>query len=550
MKKRLIKFFAVISAILICFGAVACGEKGSKDANTLRIFTYTGDEYDGIRKDSVLNAIEEKTGFKLKFEGASTADYWTKLSPKMNTGDYPDIMWVEDSNSNFLAWANPKQDLLWNIDELLLGNEERYPYLSKLVYSNQYVNLMFYDGHYIVPYVNTATAWAIYYRADWLVEAGFVDENGNAKAPETLDEFEAVMKAFTGNNLFRNGTSGQTWGISPNTDAFYTNALYGAFDVTPDWDIDDAGNVTYMYTNEKIRPYLKWMNAMYEKGWIHPTFNQNKAFLDRDIWYSGKVGCIMTNGEAHMEWVVGNLLTSDPAAEVIVGPPLKGTGNTSPLTGCVLGVKDSQGFSNWGGYYGGYVISKNVADPYKALDFLEYMVSPEGSMLRLYGIKDKHYSIDDGKFTANLEGRNAERSKLFATVTEEDGSTSYAGLHKVGSLFGYAVDWDHYEETGEIVVGTDISSLYPKYKTLVSNALEYAKILKTPKLLNVTAYPASINSAMNQVMDIANSYINPVIMGQKNLNSDWNSMLADCNGAGYANVKAVIKETAKSLGII
>jgi len=540
-----------LSALMLFSGATACNKGTQRAENELLIFTYTGNEYDSVRKDSVWEAIEEKTGFTISFQGASTANYLQSLNPKMNNLEFPDLIWVDNGSTSFVNWANPKQDMLWNLDELLLGNEERYPYLTKLVYSDQYKNITYYDGgHYFIPYVNTATAWAIYYRADWLKEIGFVNEDGSARAPVTLDEFEEVMKGFTAKDKFDNQ---QTWGISPNTDAFYTNALYGAFDVTPDWDIDEGGNVTYMYTNEKIKPYLEWMAAMYKEGWIHPTFNENVSFNDRDLWYAGKVGCIMTNGEAHMEWVIGNLQDVYPDAEVIVGPPLMGTGNVSSLTGKTLGVKDSCGFSNWGGYYGGYAIPKdydNLDKAAKILDFMEFMISPEGSMLRQYGIEGTHYDIVDGGIVIDTAKRASERVSYFGEVTEKDGSSTLSGLHKIGSLFGYSVDWDHYDETGEITVGTDIGSLYPKYKELVNAALDYAKILKTSKLLNVTAFPDTVNTPMSSVKDLSNSYINPVIMGNKNLTTDWDKMIADCNAAGYGDVQKIIAEVSRELGII
>ncbi len=542
-----------MSAVMLLTTATACNGKGggSRADDELSIFTFTGNEYDNVRKDAAWKALEEKTGFTISYQGASTANYMQSLNPKMNNLEFPDIIWINNDTQSFLNWANPSQDLIWNLDELLLGNEERYPYLTKLLYSDQYKNMSYYDGgHYVVPYVNTATAWAIYYRGDWLKQIGFVNDDGSAKVPTTLDEFEQVMKGFTGMNKFDNQ---QTWGLSPNTEAFYTNALYGAFDVTPDWDIDEAGNVSYMYTNEKIKPYLDWMSAMYKEGWIQPTYNENKSFADRDPWYAGKVGCIMTNGESHMEWVVGNLLDVYPDAEIVVGPPPVGTGHTSELTGKVLGVKGSSGFSNWGGRYGGYAIPKDYKNKDKApriLDFLEYVISPEGSMLRLYGVEGTHYHMEDGKVVIDIEKRASERVSHFGKVAMPDGTSSLGGLHKIGSLFGYAVDWDHYESTGEIVVGTEIGSLYPRFEKLVSAAVEYAKTLKTSRLLNVTAFPTTISKKTLAVQDLATSYINPVIMGKKNLTTDWDKMIKDCNDAGYGDVQKIMRESCLELGII
>ena len=554
------KFFGLVSAVIasaIAFSAAACAPSNpTNEAGVVRIFTYTGQEYDSVTMDSVMTAIEEEVGLEIRFEGASEEDYYTRLTPMMGSGDWPDIIWSDPENSAgaFQNWADPAQDMLWNLDELLIGNEERYPYLNKLIYSDQYKNIMYYDGHYIVPNVQTSTAWAIYYRADWLEAIDFVDSDGNARAPETLDEFEYVMSRFSGTDLFTdaNGNkSGVTYGISPNTSNFYVNPLYGAFGITPDWDIDDDGDVSYMYAREEFKPYLEWMHAMYEQGWIDPIFNQNTGFTDRDAWYNGKVGCIMTNGEGHMEWVVGNFENSQGENKVIVGPPLLGTGNTSTLTGCTLGVEGERGYSNWGGYYGGYAITKGTADPYKTLDLLEYLVSPEGSVLRLYGIEGRHFYYDsDGNIVVDLDGRNSERINYFGTVTNADGTETCAGLHKMGSLFGYHVDWDYFEETGEIAVATDIGALYPKYRDLVTQAIEYTKYLQTPRLLNVTAYPFTISTMRTEVMNISSQFINRAIIGTVNLTSDWQAMLNNLDGAGYQTVKAVMKETAQSLDII
>ena len=561
MNKTLKMIISIVIAVVVVVGGVLFftlrkPETPQGKADEIRIFTYSGHEFESVVMDSAMKKIEEKVGIKLSFEGATAGDYYTKLVPMISTRDWPDIIWSDPENSSgaFQNWSDPKQKVLYNLDELLIGNSQRYPYLTKLIYSEQYKNIMYHGGHYIVPHVSTSTAWAIYYRADWLEQIGFVDENGNAKAPVTLDEFEYVMQKFSGVDLFtdeRGGKSGQTYGISPNTQNFYVNPLYGAFGVTPDWDISESGEVSYMYARNEFKEYLKWMNAMYSKGWIDPTFNQNLEFKDRDAWYNGKVGCIMTNGEAHMEWVVGNFESSQGVNKVIVGPPLEGTGNLSTLTNCVLGVEGEKGYSNWGGYYGGYAITRATKDPYKTLDLLEYLVSREGQMVRLYGIEGVHYNVDEnGNIIADVNGRNAERVQYFSEVTNLDGTTSCAGLHQIGGRFGYGVDWDYFDETGNIKISTDIGALYPKYGELVRNAVEYTKYLQTPKLLNVTAFPETIELKSSDVMKISSAFINRAIVGAENLDSGWTAMLAELEKAGYSTVKTVMKETAIELGII
>ena len=267
MKKAIrLTCLALAAATVVPMASCRSGGGGTGSSQSIRIFTYSGDEYAGAKMDSVFQKIESDVGVEISFEGAKSENYYTKLTPMMNSMDLPDVVWSDPENSEgaFQRWADPTQDLLWNLDELLIGNEDRYPYLNKLVYSDQYKNIQYYGGHYLVPAVETKTAWAIYYRADWLEAIGFVGEDGKAKAPETLDEFEEVMSKFSGVNLFTdaNGNpSGQTYGISPNTYNYYLNPLYGAFGITPDWDITDGGEVSYMYARKQFKPYLEWMTA-------------------------------------------------------------------------------------------------------------------------------------------------------------------------------------------------------------------------------------------------------------------------------------------------
>ena len=557
MKKAIrLTCLALAAATVVPMASCRSGGGGNGSSQSIRIFTYSGDEYAGAKMDSVFQKIESDVGVEISFEGAKSENYYTKLTPMMNSMDLPDVVWSDPENSEgaFQRWADPTQDLLWNLDELLIGNEDRYPYLNKLVYSDQYKNIQYYGGHYLGPAVETKTAWAIYYRADWLEAIGFVGEDGKAKAPETLDEFEEVMSKFSGVNLFTdaNGNpSGQTYGISPNTYNYYLNPLYGAFGITPDWDITDGGEVSYMYAREQFKPYLEWMNAMYKKGWIDPTFNQNTGDTDRNQWYNGKVGCIMTNGEGHMEWVVANFEDANGADKVIVGPPLLGTGNTSSLTGKTLGVEGERGYSDWGGDYGGYAITKGRKDVYKTLDLLEYLISPEGSKLRLYGIEGTHYTYDEeGNIVADLDGRNSERSNYFGKVKDLDGNSVNAGLHGMGSRFGYAVDWDEFEKSGKIEIATDIGSLYPKYGALVRQAVEYTKYLQHSRLVNVTAYPSLVYNKQAEVKNISWSFVNKAIIGTANLTSDWDGMISDLQKAGYNDIKNIIRETAQELGII
>lgn len=97
------KFFGLVSAVIasaIALSAAACAPSNpTNEAGVVRIFTYTGQEYDSVTMDSVMTAIEEEVGLEIRFEGASEEDYYTRLTPMMGSGDWPDIIWSDPENS-------------------------------------------------------------------------------------------------------------------------------------------------------------------------------------------------------------------------------------------------------------------------------------------------------------------------------------------------------------------------------------------------------------------------------------------------------------------
>lgn len=115
MKKALKVLCGMLSAVALFSTAAACGNNDNKkdDKNVIRVFTYSGNEFEGATMDSVFQKIEEKIGVTLEFEGATAEDYYTKLSPMIGSLDIPDIIWADPDNSDgaFQSWANPQSGL-------------------------------------------------------------------------------------------------------------------------------------------------------------------------------------------------------------------------------------------------------------------------------------------------------------------------------------------------------------------------------------------------------------------------------------------------------
>ena len=547
------KFNGLLILSLLSGILTSCGndDDSSPDGKaTLRIFMNGGNDYEGKKKDSILKEIENITNVNLKIEGAThNSDYYTSLNPMINTGDIPDIIFSvpSDTGKAYNNWV--EQDIIYNIDDLLVEKPNEYPYIEALFKSEQYKNITYGDGaHTLIPLITSNSGWGIYYRTDWLINVGYydlVDGKKVARTPTTIEEVEEVLRLFTTNDPDQNGKN-DTYGISPFGETFYLNPLYHAFGVTPDYDLDSNNDPTYMYLTNEFKSFLTWFNKMYKNGYVDPQFATNKNSDDRTKFYEGKVGMLITNAENHVTWIGdafdnANGLNEDGTSKFTFGPAPVGTKN--------LGKEGASGFSDWGGWWGGYSISKDCKDPHAALRFLNFMYSPEGNKLRNYGIKGTHYDEVDGKIIPNIANRNNEPNDTFVTNKDANGNSIPNGYYKFGSAFCGNIVWDENNTSCHLLIVPEI--INTKYASLIELGVKY-NTLSTSRLTNVTGFYSSYTTKMKKIVDESNSYAINAIMGNKNLTSDYDALMNTIQTKTYDwnNVKKMIKEVASKAGII
>lgn len=556
--KLLISLTLVFTVLLGCFGCKPDDQGGEEGSLTL--FLNNGHYYNDVKKDSVWTTIEEKAGVKFTITGEShTGSYYTKLSPLMNTiVDAPDIVFLVPSaeslgRTTFTdVWCSEKTGLVYSFEELLAKYPEgTYPYIEKLLFDSQFKNVMQNGKHHLLPNISSANSFGIYYRTDWLIAAGYytVDDQGNkvARYPTNLEEFTDVLAKFTNinqlaaeQNITLKQTATKTYGFSPAQGPHLWMPIYHAFGVTPDWDIY-GDSIDHMYTNAKFRDFLVWANDMYSKGYIYPTFNSLATNSERQLFYDGQIGVMFTNAETHVKYIMQRMDSLGVGDCVGFGPAIEGTEN--------LGEKGSKGFSNWGGYWGGFCISKNCKNVEGALNLLNYVLSPEGMKLRTYGVEGVHYAVENGEIVINeehIENRIMEGS-AFIEFANEEGELLPTGNYEMGTSFGGNIQWDLYEETKTIQVLSDAYSMDQVYTQLVQDALDQM-VLKTSKLLNFSPYNSATTSAMTSYADLATSYVNSVIIGAKGYSiTEWDKLIADLKAtnkskAMFASANALCRE--------
>lgn len=556
MKKKLLGLLGMSALFAVALSGCGGGVEGhyntTRADNEIQIFIANGNYFTDIKKDSVWTTLEERIGATLEIQGYTHGDdYYVTLNPKLNGGnvdDYPDVIFaVPDVSTAYVRWADQKTGVLQDVGELLQKYPGEYPYLEAIVFGEQYRNLVYAGAHTLIPFITQPSGWGIYYRSDWLVNVGEVNEDGTAKVPVTLEDFERVMDKFRNNDPDGNGQK-DTYAMSPGMLPHFMNPLYHAFGVSVDYDINDKGEVEYFYATEEYRNFLRWMRTCYEREFIDPQYNVNTGDADRRHFEEGRTGIIITNAEEHVTLLMDAFESKQGENKVIMGPAPVGTAK--------LGKEGACGFSNWGGFWGGFSITLgcNEAKTKNILKLFDYLYSPEGSLLKYAGVAGTHYTLNaDGSFTPNLENRKKEPTGTWVTSKDENGRDVPTGQWVLGGNFGSGYyKWSEKPADGypTFTIMRDYLTTSPHFGAMMQQANEYAKTLKTSKLLNVTSYSAEALTVTQKLLDLATVYAIQSVQGQKDLDGGWTEYMDSLNAAGYASNIEEVTRVARELGIL
>lgn len=554
------KILVIVLAFVLCFGMVGCKTQETVDEfgrDILKLFIINGNYLEGAKKDSVWKHIEEQSHTSLRIEGAvNNTDYYTRLSPMLNSGrNMPDVFFSVPTATDgaYFKWADQSTGILYNLDDLLLGREDEFPYLSKVIYSDKYGNIKYDGAHTLIPSPDDNSGWAIYYRGDWLVNVGYyqvdgqgepiLDANGNKipRTPVTIEEFEEVCYKFRNEDPNKSGEK-DTYAMAPQNEVHCLNPLYHAFGVPTDWDIDKDGNVSFMYTDPTFKNFLTWYNKLYRDGVIYDQFYTLNESSERKMFEEGKTGIVITNGNEACLWVAKPCEEVFGYGKVTCGAPPVGTAN--------LGKEGSHGFSDWGGWWGGFSITKTCANPDAVLRLFNYLLSPEGGMVKNYGLEGVHYNLVDGRIVVNYENRQKEPSGSFGNINDAQGNSVLGGGYRFASIMGgRAIDWDAFERTGEFHTFKDNRVLDGRYADLM-DLQDEVRTEHTTNLLNFTDIPTVVMRKQLIIQDKMRTYAINAISGRKNLTSDWEAALADCDANGMADVKLMLATGADEAGIL
>ncbi|MCU6712253.1 extracellular solute-binding protein [Paenibacillus sp. J5C_2022] len=337
-------------------------------------------------QDPVAKFLEEKTGYKVKYETLPLENPDDKLNLLMANNEPYDIVKLSGTQYNRLA----VQGALEPLDELLAEHGQN---LLEATPAEFYENAKVDGKIYGIPekhprgFVGSALA----------IRQGLLDELG-MQVPTTIDEFYNLLKAIK-----------EQKGIIPLTGfESMIPEISGAFGVVTSFDVQD-GKLIHRLEGPGMKDYLAFMNKLYSEGLMDPEWPVNKSETVQQKFTTGKAG-IMTYGWGVAPAVTDALNKNMPDSKITLITSLQG--------------EDGQ-IGNWvqGGGVSWYIaIPKSSKHKEDAMKYLNMKVEAATFKELAIGQEGVHFKSEAEGMQPILPAFNEARgnSDWFMTSTDAD----------------------------------------------------------------------------------------------------------------------------------
>jgi ABC-type glycerol-3-phosphate transport system substrate-binding protein len=480
-------------------------------------------------------ATTQATGVKLNFQPVPSADYTAKQNVWMATKQVPDIM-----SAGFNAirdYADPSV-----FKPVLPLIDKHGPNLKKYLdaYADTVKKLKMNGDLYIIP----ATSYNTKLLAPMPCIRKDLLDKINMPLPDTFDKlYQALTELKKANPGVVGWTARQTGapsGIKRSLMivAYPFGSGVGGWSRGIDnlyWE-ETAGKGQWFYgqIHPEFKDALAYFAKLYKEGLLDPGF----ANTTPDQWHeknsSGKGVFAWDNFSFCVRWNQA-VRGADPKATWTPFPIIKGS----------KGARQND-YSGFAGSGGGWCISANCKNPERAIELLDWKLTPVGLDTNSWGIQDTHYTLKGTRPDTVTDYSNAGLQKTFApgtrallpAVVEKYGAKadpfrSYQSDTGTGQL-DFGLLWDDaviytWDKPGEADAWYAMSSsdkgLHPEVMVPSFTKAETEKLKK-------------IQTDVNAILDPA---IDKVVIGQATL-ADYDKAVADAIKAGAQDLEKIYNE--------
>ena len=439
--------------------------------------------------------LSERTGADIQVDLYSFLDATDKQNLMIASGDYTDIV---------VGMLNYAGGIDGAVEEEFLVNIAEYA-----EYMPDYMNVLFSDIDDVAAAYSTEFNLTAFYgindpeakaeygpviRQDWLDELGL-------EAPEPDDELHNILVKFKENY------DATLWitaygGVPGDLSGGYGVAEYAGGAGFPTW-VDD-GEFKFSVMEDGLKDYLTMMNQWYSEGLIYPDFLSQGGvdYPENSLITNGDIGVYFTY-VSYMEAQQDVLSATVPEGVI------------SPITWPVLNKGDVQEFGkapNNSGIDGMGAFSVTTANddiPTLCAIFNEFY-TPEGHNFANWGIEGETYTVAEN-------GRH-----VFTEVITDDEYNLGANIMMTYYFFKdgpFQYDNDRY---------------LASYSDRQIEAAEMWTTSRSAAALSTmdTDQATEYYTAQVDISTVYQEYVVKFIVGDKNIETDWQEFMDQLNGCG------------------
>ncbi|WP_135546445.1 type 2 periplasmic-binding domain-containing protein [Paenibacillus cymbidii] len=382
------------------------------------------------------------------------------------------------------------------------------------------------------------------YRLDWLEKLGIkpkgtltpVGTSGGkeriffTKEAFTMEENAKIFDAFVNGDPDGNGKK-DTFAITPNNQSMYwwASTLMGAYGLgtqnSATFNFEENGKLVEATISTKYKDFLKAMFVWYKKGYIEPEFTTLNISKSWEKYATGKVGftvaeysgASMDNG--NLGRPVGNLLTKDTSAKILITPPSIGPDGKQGA-GAYLPVTT---------FARHFAVRKDVSDEklIRILQMFDYInFDKEGEVLTRYGEVNTHFKWQGEPYRSAAifnDGVTNEGQYGFGYYTHQLNTKSIMTYFTSAETMKLVNDYFFHPDYG-------LKQIIRPYRFDYFNETKYADLKNK--------YGAKLDTLTNEMTFKA-------IIGEVNIDQAWDAYVKNWQDSGGAELLAELAKSPK-----
>ena len=416
--KKMKKLLALLLALVMLVGLVACGEKapatdpnagqkpsvdekpnaGEKTPEVAEKETHKFTVLTGVygaatytkENNALWDYIKENSGVELEMQIVPVGELENKARTVSVSGSLPNMMKAQGPTDPF--WRDlENQGAFAPVEEYL----EKYPALKEICSDSVWEWMRNDDGHiYFIPCTNYwRIPFGVVYRKDVFDDLGIPE-------PATIAELEAALETI---KVETDMVPWSTWENHVVLLTWYHKDLMTSFGGNAGWSVDENDQLIPEFMVDGEIDFLFWLQDLRNRGLLDEEFGVSPDYAMGQVkWENGQVAVMSINTQAYAD-CVARLQKNFPDAEVGLLPGLIGP--------------DGQkgGLRAIDPYTAGWYVSADTEDLDALFEYLNWSLN-EGFDKIYMGFEGKTYTVNEQGTHINIvddEREDAYKSYQF-----------------------------------------------------------------------------------------------------------------------------------------